>query len=312
MTDKLGHSYWLGAADIKHLLVLNPLVSLGTIGLEWLMILGAMLLHILFYDPILYLFIWLFIGTRMYALYALLHDGMHYLLFPSKKINDLICIVFLAGPLFISLKKIRKVHFLHHAHLKTEMDPENIHLDYEEFKFPQSAFSLFGIFILDILGINYIRYKVKKIWNLFIAWRKGEQGGLGHMLSWGIKWGIICTALVATGLAWDFFFCWLVPYATVYQSLNRLRLASEHISVDEENIFSTRTLKPNAVERFFLSPNSLGYHTEHHAFPAVPFYRLSDLHTKLMELDKYKKHVQIEKSYISVIRHFVASSRITR
>lgn len=283
------------------LVKLKPVYSLGAILLEWAMISLAIFLHKMFPYTYIYILVWFFIGTRMYALYALLHDGIHYLIYPSKKVNDAIVAILLAFPLFISLRKIRETHFAHHAHLKTENDPENVHGRYTEFQFPMPWYRFFKICFLDIIGFNFLWYWIKKKW---IRIQKKDFFNTLNYLKLGLL--ILFCMILWIFDSWLYFILyWFIPYITIYQLLNRLRLSSEHLSIKEECMFETRTVKASYVERFFFWPKSIGFHTEHHMYPSVPFYHLPHLHKQLMKEEPYKTSALVNTSYVFVIKEFI-------
>ena len=112
---------------------LKPLFD---ILVEWLIIVIALLFFITYSKfYIMYPIIFFIIGTRQYALYCLLHEGIHFNLHPNKKINDGLSNCLLAIPLFINLKGMRNSHFEHHKHLLSEKDPEQKHKNYNKSRF---------------------------------------------------------------------------------------------------------------------------------------------------------------------------------
>lgn len=304
------------AVEIEDIRVLSKVSSwrgLFAVFSEWLIMFAAILFSIRFNNLPAYFLAWIIIGTRMYALYSLLHDGIHYLLFPNKQVNDWICRLFLCWPLFISLNRIRKFHLAHHQYLKTPDDPEAVHLQYKEFQFPLSSSGLAFTFLKDISGFNFLFYKGSKILrslspalNSKKDQNKNTAGAQGQF-----DWGMVLyyTVIAVTLIYWHqelrFVTYWIVPYITIYQVLNRIRLSTEHFHLPEEKLFQTRTVKLNLAERIVFSPHNLGYHTEHHLYPSVPFYRLPALHKKLMDAASYRDNIVVSKSYFQVIKEYV-------
>jgi fatty acid desaturase len=89
-------------------------------------------------------------------------------------------------------------------------------------------------------------------------------------------------AAVATfGLWHELLLFWLVPYATWFQLVLRMRLILEHQHLPGTEPFQTRTILPGPVERLLLSPHRVHLHVEHHLYPGVPFHRLYALHERL-------------------------------
>jgi fatty acid desaturase len=299
--------------DIRALSKVSNWMGIVTILWEWLLISGAIYLSVRFNSILVYLVAWLIIGTRMYALYSLLHDGIHYLISPKKQVNDWICRLFLSWPLFTSLNKIRKFHQAHHQYLKTPGDPEAIHLQYKEFQFPAPVSGVVFTFLKDITGFNFIFYKCRKIVRSISssfstsANTEGNPAKSTNHFEWGmiVYYTVIVIALFYSGKEIQFILYWLLPYITIYQLLNRLRLSTEHFHLPEDKLFQTRTVILNLPERFIFSPHNLGYHAEHHLYPSVPFYRLPALHKKLMSQISFRNNVVVSKSYFQVIKEYV-------
>ena len=303
----------VGSNDIRALSKISRWRSIVTIMAEWLIIAVAIALseHIKF--PALYIISWLIVGSRMYALYSLLHDGMHYLLFPQRQINDWLCRLFLAWPLFISLPRIRKFHLAHHKHLKTPDDPEFAHLAYKEFQFPQSGGAILATFLKDITGFNFLSYKFLKLIRFIssvtpkkeVEHKKTVHVRAQYIFATIVYYTILFSTLIYCGLIGKFFLYWIVPYITIYQALNRLRLSTEHFHIPEHKVFQTRTVDLNYAEKFIFSPHNLGFHAEHHLYPSVPFYYLPALHKKLMNTPYYRENIIISKSYLDVIKEYI-------
>jgi len=83
---------------------------------------------------------------------------------------------------------------------------------------------------------------------------------------------------------------WLVPMLTVLQPILRLRAICEHGAVDDFSspLTAARSNRAaggivNALGRVLLFPHHVNYHLEHHLYPAVPHYRLPQLHRLLAE-----------------------------
>lgn len=200
----------------------------------------------------------------------------------------------IAWPVFSDIKEMRTIHMKHHKHLQTDQDPEMKHLLYDEFQFPLSRKSIILIVLKDLTGFNFIRYRIPKLFNLspFQSWNIPQY----------LYYGVILIVLVYTKLLIPFLILWIIPYMTIYQLLNRIRLYYEHFNFPERKEYQTRTLHLSKVSAFFLSPYGLGYHAEHHLFPSIPFYHLRKLHTELVHQEDFLNGVEVEKSYFSMLK----------
>jgi fatty acid desaturase len=290
----------INSASLKELSTLNPWKSVLAISLEWLVIASCILLHRMFSHPVIYLFVWVIISTRLYALYSLLHDAIHYSITRNKKLNDFLGQVFLGLPLFISLKEMRKIHLNHHKYLQTENDPEIKHLLYSEFQFPKSRRELVKIFSADLVGINFLYYRILTL-SYFV--RHLNKLKMRNVLQGFLFMGIIAL-LVYLDIWREVLLYWIIPYATIYQLLNRVRLTTEHFHIEEGNAYKTRSVIVPFVQKIFLTPYNLGYHLEHHLYPAVPFYNLPALHKLLCAEPAYISNAIIRTGYYDLLNDF--------
>lgn len=280
---------------------LTPWKSVIAILWEWLIIVITIYLSNYYSYPILYILSWFVIGTRMYALYSLLHESLHFLIVKNKKYNDGIASVFLAWPLFIDLKSMRKIHFEHHKYLKTEKDPESKHLLYEEFSFPLSIQKFFIISIKDLTGYNFLKYNFKG----FALWLKSPMKRITDInYSRLIFYTSILLLLIYFNQINILLIFWFFPYISIYQWLNRIRLYTEHYNLKESNSQLTRTLKLNPIQRFFFAPYNLGYHEEHHHNSSVPFYNLRKL-SKLLEKGKEGSETEVVNNYFLLFKYII-------
>lgn len=299
---------------IKKLSQLNPLISISVIIFEWILIALSIAIHLKYSNPFVYFAVWVVISTRLYALYSLLHDGIHFLLVTNRKLNDYIAKFFLAWPLFVSFSEMRKNHFDHHKYLKTNKDPEFQHTTYKEFQFPHSKFELLIIFIKDITGVNFMYYRFIRLikdFKLLVGIESVNQNETSRceILIRYVVFILVFALLLIAGYLKFILLYWLIPYATLYQALNRFRLFTEHFNIDSDKNHDTRTVDATFIEKFFLAPYNLGYHTEHHLFPFIPFYRLSQLHQLLISTPDYRDKIYTEHSYRGVIKSCMYNSK---
>lgn len=290
----------IDVSEIRVLSILQPWKSIAAILLEWWLIICCVCTHKIYPSSWVYLIVWLVISTRLYALYSLIHEAIHFSITRNKKWNDVIGQFFLGFPLLISLSTMRKAHLAHHKYLQTELDPEMKHLDYKEFQFPKTKMQLVKLFLLDISGVNFVYYKLLKLVNILRHISSIKFNDVFDLMLLGIYF------LVAYKFNFvdDLILYWLIPFATLYQLLNRIRLSTEHFNIDSHNNLKTRSVIPSFVERCIFTPYNLGYHTEHHLYPGVPFYNLPKLNQALIKQTDFLKSSIIKHSYIDVFKDF--------
>ena len=132
-------------------------------------------------------------------------------------------------------------------------------------------------------------------------WRK-EKGSLSVNL-------LLVAVLAAAGCWWLYPAMWLLPLATWYQLINRIRNIAEHAVVpdNDDSLRSTRTTQANPLERLLLAPYWVNYQLEHHLFVFVPCWRLPAAHRALLAAGR-KDDMELQPGYLAVLR--LATSRL--
>ncbi len=275
-------------SNIKDLCTINTYRFLFSIAIEYLVIFIS--IGIAFYSHYT-IFICVIavciIGTRQYALFSLLHEALHYNISRKKKFNDTVGKLFLSIPLFIDFDKMRKVHLMHHKHLHTQQDPELSILQYKSFHFPKTKIQLVLLFLGDLLGINYSIILAKTFLNK----------SLKSKLLFTVLSALLIFFLFKMNILQFVFVFWILPYITIFQFLNRLRLATEHFNIPDAK-FKTRSMHTNWIENLIFNPYSIGYHHEHHKYPAVPYYNLHKLYINIKDVES--ENMYLEKSYLTL------------
>jgi fatty acid desaturase len=102
---------------------------------------------------------------------------------------------------------------------------------------------------------------------------------------------------------------WVLPLATWYQLVSRLRDTAEHAMVGDagDPLRNTRTVTAGVLERIFLAPYWMSYHLEHHLFVFAPCWRLREVHA-LMLAKGYGARMEVASGYVEVLRR-VSSAR---
>lgn len=235
------------------------------------------------------------IGSRMMGLWALLHDGHHQLIAKPKWINGLLTKYLIAWPLFIKPSTYARQHRAHHINLGGPGDPNFDLLRYPEFKFPMATDHLIVIFIKDLLGLNYITYRIKDLLN-------------GR---WPNRSDLVLGIIFLSTLAWlrlldEFVLFWVIPYVTYFQFLLRLTLISDHCFTDQSNL-KVRSVRANALVSTFVVPHNLNLHAEHHYFAKVPCYNLPKLRLLLIKNGIVLPNSVHAPHYFSVLRELTGS-----
>ncbi|MEL6866801.1 MAG: fatty acid desaturase family protein [Bacteroidota bacterium] len=289
--------------DSKHL---KPLFQtkvyrhvLAMLG-DWLIIALTIGLCIQYFHPLTYLLAILIIGARMHALAILMHDATHYRFLKNRQWNDTLTNWFTMYPIFTSIETYRENHLRHHRHLNTEDDPDWVaKLGKRAFTFPKSKseflITVFSYFTL-YQGISDAIWFLKR----FGGAKDGEKKKAKSSIDRPIFYLLLFVSLTLIG-AWKYFLLfWVVPYLSTFFMYQYIRSVAEHFGelAYDHLLTSTRTVKPNWLERFFIAPHHVGYHLEHHLYPGVPFYHLPQLHTLLMREQGYSEKAHVTQGYV--------------
>jgi fatty acid desaturase len=283
---------------------LKPLFKIEThrhvlaLIMDWAIIALAIYGCLQFFNPVTYLLAVIIIGARMHALAILMHDATHFRFLRNRKWNDLITNLVTMYPLFTSIELYRQNHLRHHRHLNTDHDPDWVaKLGVKEFTFPKTkAEFLWTLFTYLIL----YRGVKDAIWFL-----KRFQAPSAKQVSKSTdhykKIFYLALIIVLTVFGWwpYFLLFWFIPYLSTFFMFQYIRSVAEHFGDlgRDHDLESSRTVKANWIEKFFMSPHNVGYHLEHHLYPGVPFYHLPKLHELLMQDETYNKHAHITKGY---------------
>ncbi len=300
------HNYFrtpikLSKEQLHSLSTVNPVISTCHITLEWTAVFLAAIVCHRFWNPLLYLVSVAFIGARQHALLILMHDGTHYRLYRNRRVNDWVTELFLAWPHLVTMKSYRENHLAHHNYVNTESDPDWVRKkDVNEWQFPQTARSLLGIFLRDLIGIGGIKL-IRLASSLSSAAQVPSKSFVRIRLAFYI---VVVGGLVASGWGLALILYWIVPFFTWLVLIMRIRSIAEHFAIQPEpGVYTqTRTTYAGPLARLFIAPKNVNYHIEHHFFPSVPFYRLPELHALLMSRPEFARAAHLTQSYGKMLR----------
>ena len=211
------------------------------------------------------------IGARQHALGILGHDGAHRLICRNRALNDVLTNFLVYWPLTTSLSGHRAFHFAHHRKVGTDEDPERIH----------TRDNTWRILNIPILGQWPVPIRPWK----FVVFILGDflGGAIPHIIMAKhltrprkgrdvVEQLLYLAAVFAVCLyfqAWWIPLLWFVTLGTVFWSIFRVRIWTEHIGTD-----GTHVLNPTPLQKFFLVPHNTWCHYEHHEHPNVPCWAL--------------------------------------
>ncbi len=276
----------------------------------WATIIAAGALLVIWPNPFTLVLAVMVIGTRQLGLAILMHDAAHGALHPNLKLNDWVGAWLCGAPVGASLQAYRPYHLTHHKFAQQAEDPDLI----LSAPFPITPVSLRRKVIRDLTGQTFFK---QRIGPTIDAYRTRKAKGLSHAqvadglwAFWGrlvIANGVMLITLTALGLWWAYPVLWLLPMATWYPLVTRLRNIAEHACVPDNGdpLRHARTTRANPIERLLIAPYYVNYHCEHHMFMFAPCYRLPNLHKALMAKGLIPK-MEVQPDYWTVIRMAVS------
>ncbi len=217
-------------------------------------------------------------GTQL-RMFVLHHEAAHRLLFSSRRLNDLIGINILGWLAFgTGSHAYRRVHTRHH---RDEFGPEEPDFLLYSF-YPIERSSMSRKLLRDATGVSAWRIVRPLVTGIAKSGRRRAslRFYLGQLLVFAL--------FVVAGHPWLYLLMWVLPYATIYQVINRLRAIAEHggMTRSADRRVTTIHVKQFWLTRRWLAPYQVGHHLAHHVDSGIPFRNLPKL-TKALEEDGY-------------------------
>lgn len=273
----------------------------------WGLIFGAMALFVWWPNPLTFVLAVMVIGTRQLGMAILMHDAAHGLLFDNRRLNDWAGVWLCGAPVGASMALYRPYHLTHHRHTQQADDPD-LGLSAP---FPITRASLRRKIVRDLVGQTAYQRRGEQIRRAMGPRTQPLMVRLANLLR-GERDFFITNAVLFAGLAlagywWLYPALWLLPLATWYQLVSRIRNIAEHAVVpdNDDPLRNTRTTYANPIERLFVAPYWVNYHLEHHMFLFVPCWRLPAAH-RLLLAKGYGPKMELRRGYREVLKRATA------
>ena len=271
----------------------STLRGAGLVLHAWATIAGAIALYVLRPSPWTLGLAVVVIGTRQLGLVVLMHETAHWLLFPAMRANTLVGTWLCAAPLGADLRAYRRHHHLHHRLTQRPDDPDLA----LSAALPLSRGRLARALLADLTGVTAAR---RVLW-----WRPGPDGLAAALRR--ARAPLIANAVLATGLTavggWSLYLlAWVVPWATWYQLVTRIRDIAEHglVPGPEDPLRSARSIRAGRLARAFVAPYGVNHHLEHHLLVFVPCWKLGQVHEMLLAKG-YGDRIERSRGYLQVL-----------
>lgn len=254
------------------------------------------------------------IGTRQLGLAILMHEAAHGGLSKTARLNDFLGHWLCAVPIGASLGAYRPYHLNHHRFAQNPEDPDLM----LSAPFPVTPASLRRKIVRDLTGQTFFKQRVLLPLALM---RNGAPPAneAAHdydsivtgrsVLPFLIVNAAMLAVFFAAGLWWAWFALWLLPMATWFPMVTRLRNIAEHACVQgsaDDAFRAARTTRAAWWERAFIAPYWVNFHAEHHLFMHVPCWKLPRLHCAVHARPQ-SADMEVASGYAEVLR--LAASR---
>jgi fatty acid desaturase len=284
--------------ELRHLRRISGLRGMGLVLHAWATIAAAMLLYALRPSAATLVLGIALIGTRQLGLLVLMHEGAHWRLIPTASLNNAVAQWLCAYPVGSELTAYRRQHHLHHRRTRQADDPDRaLAIDR-----PIAPAAFWRDVLRDLAGIT--------AGARVLAWRPRGASAAQFWRRWRGPLAANAALLgVLAGLGqWQLYpLLWLLPLATWYQLVTRLRNLAEHglVAGDDDSLRNTRTVRAGLLERIFVAPYWVNHHLEHHLFVFAPCWKLRQAHAILLARGLGAR-METAASYLDVIRRATA------
>ena len=215
------------------------------------------------------------LGVLVNFLYAAQHELSHATVFKTRVINEWFGRAI--GFVEIFPRDYDQVmHFAHHQYT------QNWERDGELVREPYTLTS----YLLWLFGLTYWRNRVfglvRRARGIIVEpfIRREEEAKIIRESRWHLA-GYLAIAVLALAMqSWAPLTFWLIPMVLT-KPVHQLQNTIEHLGLSHEDdiLENTRSTRTNAFFRWLCW--QMPYHTAHHTFPAVPFWKLRDLNAKI-------------------------------
>ncbi len=279
----------------------STLKGIGSVLIEWTLIVSTAVLCEAYFSWVIYLLCVLIIGARFLALGLIMHEAVHQLVSPSTGLNDWVAELLCAWPLFISMRSYRVKHLAHHAWLNTDKDPDYIAKTNSNWSYPMGIKKFIKIILIQISGLGI--FETFTVMSSGQMKTKKKKTPVWYHLLRILFYATIVTSFIFAGKGMLLVWYWLIPFATWTQVANRLRRIAEHSGIEGKSLaMQTRTTIHGVLGRFLLAPKNISYHNEHHLYPGVPCYFLPKVHRELVTKNEIKENLHVSKTYMEVYK----------
>jgi fatty acid desaturase len=248
-----------------------------------------------------------YVGNRYYSLFIIGHDGLHRRIHPNQKINDLWTDLLLIGPLGAIVRINRHNHIKHHRSLNSPLDP-----DYYKYKSRKNLGPL--KFWLSITGLTFLYRSIKNVYGNKTeskAKPDNKYKKRDFLILLSIQSVLLITLTNLFGW-WGYFGMWLAPIYIFTYAADMTRVFCEHSTQSgaDDTTLGQRLIMFDSYwpERIIFAPMNMNHHIAHHLWPSIPYYRLPEATTllinKLNALPSSTSKMEFRDGFLSYLQKY--------
>jgi fatty acid desaturase len=215
------------------------------------------------------------LGVLLNFLYAAQHELSHSTVFKTRKLNEVFGRI-IGFVEFYPRDFDQVMHFAHHSHTGNwERDGELVREPYT-----------LGMYLLWLSGITYWRNRifgiVRRARGVIVEpfIRKQEEAMIIRESRIHLVLYVAIFVVSVVTASWAALMFWMLPLLLT-KPVHQLQNTIEHLGLSHEDdiLENTRSTRTNALMRWLCW--QMPYHTAHHIFPSVPFWKLRELNAKI-------------------------------
>jgi fatty acid desaturase len=214
-------------------------------------------------------------ARSMRGLECLVHDASHLNWSRRRSRNDLAANLLAAWPVMNDVASYRVTHLAHHRGLGSDDDTDLARWQRLELgELRRRELHQFAIGLLRRL----IPYLTGWWWAIGL-----DRKTIGKFVLWHAALLIVACLFFAPSLIFAVWLLgWVLPFVLVLPIIRFVGEIEEHRYDGASSVIEATYTNTGVLHRLVFHPHSDAYHTFHHIFASIPFYRVPRLHRRLM------------------------------
>lgn len=242
------------------------------------------------------------IGARQLGLAILMHEAAHGGIHPNARVNEVLGQWFCAVPIGANLTSYRPYHLKHHRFAQQAEDPDLV----LSAPFPVTPASMRRKIIRDLTGQTFLKQRIGRFLRQGRVDEDMPEGAVVTARSVAPFLSVNALLLLLAilgGAWWSYFVLWLLPMATWFPLVTRLRNIAEHAVTPDpaDPMRHARTTRASLIERALIAPYWVNYHCEHHMFMYLPCWSLPAAH-RLLDRKGVTARMEVKTGYWTVLK----------